>query len=80
MILAKDGDIGMKGTLEDLDSEVAMILMYYAMALQQEGISEEQIGDNLLDYMKLLKCITEYVMKGESLEDNMFRIVDEVFE
>lgn len=80
MIIAKDGIISMKGTIEDLDGEVAMILMYYATSLQQEGISTELACENLLYYMKLLKRIMECITEGESLEDNVFRILDEVFE
>lgn len=80
MILAGDNGVTFIGSYVDLNSEVAMILMHYAVTLQHKGVSSKQISEDLLNYMKLLNCITECIMSGQSVEDNRSQILDKVFE
>ena len=80
MILADDNGVSFIGSYADLDSEIAMTLMHYAVTLQHEGIPSKQISEDLLNYMKLLNCITECIMSGKSVEDNWSQILDKVFE
>ena len=80
MILSGDNGVSFVGSYGDLDAEVAMILIQYAVTLQHENIPRKQISEDLLNYMKLLNCITECIMSGQSVEDNWSQILDKVFE